>query len=311
MSGAPREAYAPRKFIIISLAAVKALGSWEAAGCFQRIAYKAERDGYWRATMQEVADEIEVSVRTAHRITKKLREVGWVTAERENTWESTLTWRPIFEDGTANVAVPDDDEETAGQSTEGQGDTPDNANVAASGSPDVAAPQGANLALAHDANLAPSLFSETDETKEETSDVPSDGDASGQRHLAAVPDGASSTPTIDKRADVERLCEHLADRIEGNTGKRPTITQKWRDAARRMIDIDGHSEQHIHGVIDWCQNDSFWCSNILSMPKLREQYIQMKLQGERRTQRHTGPAAHREPADSPGSVRRRQRLGGS
>jgi hypothetical protein len=86
----------------------------------------------------------------------------------------------------------------------------------------------------------------------------------------------------ERRDDVERLCEHLAGRIEGNGASRPSITAKWRDAARLMLDRDGRTEDEIHGAIDWCQNDEFWRANVLSMPKLREKYDQLKLQAQRK-----------------------------
>jgi hypothetical protein len=35
-------------------------------------------------------------------------------------------------------------------------------------------------------------------------------------------------------------------------------------------------------AIDWCQDDEFWRSNVLSMPKLREKYEQLRLQASRR-----------------------------
>lgn len=79
------------------------------------------------------------------------------------------------------------------------------------------------------------------------------------------------------RADVEHLCDHLADRIAANGSKRPAIGKRWRDAARLMIDSDGHTEQQIHAAIDWCQDSEFWRANILSMPKLREKYDQLRL----------------------------------
>jgi hypothetical protein len=98
---------------------------------------------------------------------------------------------------------------------------------------------------------------------------------------ATIQQPSSSEPA--PRADVDALCTHLADRIEANGSKRPTIGQRWRDAARRLIDIDGRTEQQIHAAIDWCQGDEFWRSNILSMPKLREKYEQMRLQASRTT----------------------------
>lgn len=83
------------------------------------------------------------------------------------------------------------------------------------------------------------------------------------------------------RDDVERLCEHLADRIEGNGSKRPTITKTWRNAARLLLDKDGRTEDQVHTAIDWCQDNDFWRGNVLSMPKLREKYDTLRLQAAR------------------------------
>lgn len=92
------------------------------------------------------------------------------------------------------------------------------------------------------------------------------------------------TPSV--RADVERVCDHLAGRIASNGSKRPTVTARWRNAARLMLDRDGRSEVEVMRAIDWCQIGTspaatFWRSNILSMPKLREKFDQMRLQAER------------------------------
>jgi hypothetical protein len=83
------------------------------------------------------------------------------------------------------------------------------------------------------------------------------------------------------RADVERICEHLAERIESNGAKRPAVTEKWREAARLLLDRDQRTEQQIHAAIDWATNDEFWRANVLSMPKLREKYEQLRLQATR------------------------------
>lgn len=80
---------------------------------------------------------------------------------------------------------------------------------------------------------------------------------------------------------MQRICDHLADRIEGNGSKRPTITKAWRTAARLMLDKDGRSEQQVHGAIDWCQDSEFWRANVLSLPKLREKYETLRLQATR------------------------------
>lgn len=92
------------------------------------------------------------------------------------------------------------------------------------------------------------------------------------------------TDEAPRREDVEQLCEHLADRIEANGSRRPQITSRWRDAARLLIDRDSRAADEVHRAIDWCQDDEFWRTNILSMPKFREKFDQMRLQaGRRRT----------------------------
>jgi len=90
-----------------------------------------------------------------------------------------------------------------------------------------------------------------------------------------------SSEVATRRSDVESICGHLADRIEANGSKRPAVTQRWRESARRLLDIDGRTEQQVHSAIDWCQGDEFWRSNILSMPKLREKYDQLRLAAAR------------------------------
>jgi hypothetical protein len=92
---------------------------------------------------------------------------------------------------------------------------------------------------------------------------------------------ADLPPGLQLREDVEKICRHLADRIEGNGSKRPSITKGWRDAARLMLDKDGRTEEQVHAAIDWCQDSEFWRGNILSLPKLREKYDQLRLQAMR------------------------------
>ncbi|MFE3197186.1 hypothetical protein [Embleya sp. NPDC059237] len=79
------------------------------------------------------------------------------------------------------------------------------------------------------------------------------------------------------RADVEQVCQHLADRVADNGSKRPTITAKWRTQARLLIDEDGRTVDQILRAIDWCQDSTFWRSNVMSMPKLREKYDVLRL----------------------------------
>lgn len=83
------------------------------------------------------------------------------------------------------------------------------------------------------------------------------------------------------RPDVDEVCQHMAASVEARTGRRPRITKRWQDAARLMIDRDGHTPDQIHAAIAWIDNDDFWRANILGMPKLRDKWDTIKLQAER------------------------------
>lgn len=83
------------------------------------------------------------------------------------------------------------------------------------------------------------------------------------------------------RRDVEALCALLADLVEANGSKRPTVTKRWRDSARLLIDNDGRATDEIARVIRWSQASDFWRANVLSMPKLRDKYDTLRMQSER------------------------------
>ena len=102
--------------------------------------------------------------------------------------------------------------------------------------------------------------------------------------------GKGRTPE-PHREDVEALCERLREHIERNTDKPPTVTQQWRTAARLLLDRDRIEFDEAMRVLDWSQQDSFWQSNILSMPKFRKQFaqLQMKSRQQQRQQQQRKP----------------------
>ncbi|GIH98107.1 hypothetical protein [Planobispora takensis] len=108
--------------------------------------------------------------------------------------------------------------------------------------------------------------------------------ASPSPHVPSPPAATRAPARDDARPvpdEITKICEHLADRIAANGSKRPTITKRWLDAASRMIEVDGRLPADIHAAIEWSQDHEFWRANILSMPKLRQKYDQMRLQAER------------------------------
>lgn len=106
---------------------------------------------------------------------------------------------------------------------------------------------------------------------------------------ADAPDDAPSTQlalVAEDRPDVERICEHLAEQIEARGSKRPTITTRWRNEGRLLLDRDGRTEEQVHACIRWLftsthRDAQFWRTNVRSMPKLREEYDRLRELAER------------------------------
>lgn len=79
--------------------------------------------------------------------------------------------------------------------------------------------------------------------------------------------------------DVEmNLSMLLFQRMRDNNpeAKEPNF-QVWANHIRLMIERDNRKPEQIKNMIEWCQQDSFWKTNILSTKKLREKYDQLKV----------------------------------
>lgn len=108
-----------------------------------------------------------------------------------------------------------------------------------------------------------------------------------ETEVEEVEEPSSAPADAAARPEIDRLCQLLADRIAANGTRRPNITKKWRDAARLLMDKDGYTEEQVAWIINWCQADEFWRTNILSMPKLREKFNQLKLKAVARSKPRT------------------------
>ena len=100
-----------------------------------------------------------------------------------------------------------------------------------------------------------------------------------QSSSSAKPPAVAKPP----REDVEELCTRLRDHIAGNTAKTPNITAKWRTEARLLLDRDDIPFDEAVRVLDWCQQDQFWKSNILSMPKFREKFAALQIKAHQQS----------------------------
>lgn len=127
--------------------------------------------------------------------------------------------------------------------------------------------------------------------------------AAAKARTAAPKQPAKEEPP---REDVDKVCNYLADWISRNhpKGTRPPINKTWREAARKLIDLDGRSVEEIGEMIRWTQLHDFQHQVILSMAKLREKWdeleIKRKAEGDRRLR--AGNAARRGPAREAGQV---------
>lgn len=79
----------------------------------------------------------------------------------------------------------------------------------------------------------------------------------------------------------QQLAHRLATQIEANGSKFPSITKQWINDIRLTIEVDGRTPAQMEYIIDWCQNDSFWRTNILSPSKLRAKFDQLRLNADK------------------------------
>lgn len=120
-------------------------------------------------------------------------------------------------------------------------------------------------------------------------------DVTGAPNPNPNPIERTTSSLSETRTDIETICSHLADRVEANGSKRPTITDAWRKEARLLLDRDGRTVDQVLKAIDWCQADPFWRANIRSLPKLRKQYdtLRLKAVAERETSARTAAKPNR------------------
>ncbi|MDM7517450.1 hypothetical protein QUF07_12200 [Lentilactobacillus sp. TOM.63] len=84
--------------------------------------------------------------------------------------------------------------------------------------------------------------------------------------------------TYDENSDYMKLAKFLQKQILINKPdfKQPVL-QTWADDMRKLVELDKRDKHDVALVIKWCQQDSFWSTNILSAYKLRKQFDQLYL----------------------------------
>lgn len=134
-------------------------------------------------------------------------------------------------------------------------------------------------------------------TRETSADV-----RSGAQDAATRPPTETKTTTKTKtkqttssaKAADAPLSNLLADLIAQNGSRRPRIGTRWLDAERLLLERDERDRSEAERLIRWCQADEFWRGNILSMPKFRQKYDQLRLQAQRHNGSTPDPAREAE-----------------
>lgn len=94
--------------------------------------------------------------------------------------------------------------------------------------------------------------------------------------------GKIPEPIPDTNTDINKdsyiISKYLFDKIrERNPEHKEPNFNEWSKEADRMLRIDKRDKREVVEIIKWCQQDSFWQNNILSISKLRKQYDALKL----------------------------------
>lgn len=120
-----------------------------------------------------------------------------------------------------------------------------------------------------------------------TGHVPNVTDNSASASSSASRSSSGNKEKVPDPIDV-KLVQLLIDlMLRNNPGssiiKRLTPERQadWIRQCRLLREADGKSPEEIERVIAFSQTDSFWKSNILSMPKLREKWDQLWMKAQR------------------------------
>lgn len=94
----------------------------------------------------------------------------------------------------------------------------------------------------------------------------------------------TSRPRYSDDNEHYKMAYYLFEKIRENspTFKEPNF-QAWANDMRLMVERDKRNDKvEIKNLIDFCQSDSFWMSNILSADKFRKRYDQLLIKFNQR-----------------------------
>jgi predicted phage replisome organizer len=105
-----------------------------------------------------------------------------------------------------------------------------------------------------------------------------------EKKQLALPEGAGEEKPKKKKRVFEEGCIELElaqylyqKMLINNPEARKPNFQTWANDIRLMMEIEKRKPDQIRNMIEWCQKDSFWKTNILSAKKLRDKYDQLRV----------------------------------
>jgi len=105
----------------------------------------------------------------------------------------------------------------------------------------------------------------------------------------------SENADASPRMDITEILDYLDEALVASGQNKPGRTKKNLSAARLLLDKDGKTVQQVKNCIDFTFQDEFWRTNVRSMSKLREKWVQLEGAAARARNR----AASAAPAKAP------------
>lgn len=233
----------------------------------------------WEASAERIARDTTEGRDAVATALKELESVGYLARRKYQTTGGTWAWAWLYSDTPDELAAHVEDELRAAGAATVHWETVDGFPVDGPTSGNTTSPQvEPSTGKPNTENQGTKKVLLTQRTEDTDKDSPSE-------------------PPAAVRDDVEALCTRLRDRMIANGCKEPTITKAWRDEARRLLDRDGRELDKALNLIDWCQQDTFWRSNIHSMPTFRKQYDKLRQRANDEYRQQRGSNGYTSPTD--------------
>ena len=122
-----------------------------------------------------------------------------------------------------------------------------------------------------------------------TNNNSSNNNSSNNSSSNSCPDSEKSDVKFDETTKPYQFAAYLRDKILENNKRQPVPDETPEDLEDWAVELDrlnrlgtvgakdkGYTWNEIQKIIDWCQDDNFWKTNILSAGKLRKQVVKLE-----------------------------------